>query len=149
MNPFVISTTQLLTDWKTIRTGLKSQTEEQQLASVAEFWAQAPLSTMAYDPEALDTYPTPWEMMHANDWCRNSVAVGMEFTLRLGGWTPDRLTIKMIRDYDISEQKLVVEVDQKYLLNYEYRSVVPWPTTNYDILDAWKFTGRHYERVKA
>lgn len=102
---------------------------------------------MAYDPEELNTYPTPWEMMSANDWCRNSIAVGMEFTLRLGGWAANRLQIQMIRDYDISDQKLVVIVDGKYFLNYEHGSVTPIPETNRDVLATWAFTGKHYERV--
>jgi len=147
MNPFLMQTQQLMSEWKAIRTQMETQTEKEQLQSVADFWAQAPLATMAYDPEALDTYPTPWEMMHENDWCANSVAVGMEFTLRLGGWSADRLRVRMMRDYDLSVQKLILEVDGKYLLNYEYSSVTDIPTTRYDILESWQFTGRHYEKV--
>ena len=147
MNPFLMSSKQLLAEWKTLRTGLQGKDERQQLQEVVDFWAQAPLATMAYDPEALDTYDTPWEMRNANDWCQNSVAVGMEFTLRLAGWAADRMNIRMMRDYDISEQRLILEVDGKYWLNYEYRQVSPVPSTNHDILETWKFTGKHYARV--
>jgi len=147
MNPFLMSRRQLLADWKKFRNDLTALTEPEQLASVANYWAKAPVKTMAYDPEALDTYPTPWEMMDENDWCRNSVAVGMDFTLRLAGWSPDRLRIKMMRDYDISDQKLVVEIDGQTLLNYDYGCAVAIPKTRFDILQTWRFSGKHYEKV--
>jgi hypothetical protein len=147
MNPFFFSPTQLLAHWKMVRTDMQDTPEIDQLRAVVDFWGKAPQSTMAYDPEMLDTYPTPWEMVSANDWCRNSIAVGMDFTLRLGGWNADRLRIKMIRDYDISDQKLIVVVDRKYYLNYEQAMVAPIPQTNHDVLATWAFTGKHYERV--
>ena len=134
-----------MADWKAFRTSLIALPEHDQLQAVARYWAQAPLKTMAYDPEMLDTYPTPWEMMAENDWCENSIAVGMEFTLRLAGWSPDRLRIKMMRDYDFSIQKLVVEIDKKYLVNYDYSAVVEIPNTRFDILQTWGFKGRKYE----
>lgn len=144
MNPFLLSPQQLLNDWKTFRTSLAAMPEMDQLNAVATYWAKAPIKTMAYDPEALDTYPTPWEMIGENDWCRNSVAIGMEFTLRLSGWATDRLRIKMMRDYDISDQKLVVEIDGKHLLNYDYGTVSEIPSTRFDILQTWAFKGRNY-----
>jgi hypothetical protein len=149
MNPFLMAPRELLSQWKLIRTELKDKTELEQLQTVLDFWNKAPLATMAYDPEALDEYPTPWDMMNENDWCQNSIAVGMDFTLRLGGWMQDRLEIHMIRDYDLSIQKLVVVVDGKYLLNYEYGCVTSLPiTTKHDVLGRWKYSGRHYERVE-
>ncbi len=147
MNPFLMSPRLLLDDWKNFRTNLASLPEMEQLNAVAAYWGQAPVKTMAYDPEALDTYPTPWEMMGENDWCRNSVAVGMDFTLRLAGWSSDRLSIRMIRDYDISDQKLVVEIDGKYLLNYDHGIAVVIPMTRHDFLTTWRFSGRHYENL--
>jgi hypothetical protein len=145
MNPFLLPPGQLLADWKAFRQSLAGQSDIEQLNAVARYWGQAPLKTMAYDPEALDTYPTPWEMIGENDWCQNSVAVGMDFTLRLAGWAPDRLRIKMMRDYDISVQRLVVEIDGKYLVNYDHGVAIEIPNTRFDILQTWGFKGRKYE----
>ena len=102
MNPFILPKPQLLQEWKNLRNSLSEKEEMTQLTEVMKFWSLAPTSRIAYDPEALDTYPTPWEMMSENDWCDNSLAVGMEFTLRLGGWDQNRLKIKMVKDYDLS-----------------------------------------------
>ena len=121
--------------------------EIEQLQSVAQYWGQAPLSTMAYDPEMLETYPTPWEMISENDWCRNSVAIGMEFTLRLAGWDSSRLKIRMIRDYDISDQKLIVEIDEQKWLNYDYNCVAAIPSTRFEYLETWGFNGKIYQKI--
>lgn len=147
MNPFLMPPQQLMAQWKALRANLQGKPDLEQLQDVVDYWSKAPLATMAYDPEALDTYETPWEMMNNNDWCRNSVAVGMEFTLRLAGWAADRMTIKMLRDYDISDQKLVVEIDGKYLLNYEYGAVSEIPSTNHDVLTTWQHSGKRYEKI--
>lgn len=147
MNPFLLPTSQLLQVWKTIRDNMVNLEEQEQISSVVDFWSQCPLATFAYDPEALDAYDTPWEMMHRNDWCQNSVAVGMEFTLRLGDFPSDKLIIKMIRDYDASIQRLVVEIDGKYWLNYEHGTISPIPNTNFDVLEKWKFGKKRYERA--
>lgn len=147
MNPFLLPLSQLLQQWKDLRNDLKNKDDDDKLAEVVKFWSYSPLATFAHDPDRLDTYDTPWEMMHQNDWCRNSVAVAMDFTLRLGGVSPDRLRVRMIRDHDVSDQKLVVEVDGKYWLNYEHGTVSAIPNTNWDVLDTWKFSGKKYERI--
>jgi hypothetical protein len=51
----------------------------------------APLMKCAYDGEDCSEWPGPWEMIHNCDWCPYSVAIGMEFTLRLAGWDKSRL----------------------------------------------------------
>lgn len=147
MNPFLLPLSTLLQHWKDLRNDLKTFDEMKQLEKIAEFWGNAPLSTYAYDPEALDTYDTAWEMMHSNDWCANSVAVGMEFTLRLGGWHPDQLTILYVKDTDESIQRLVLEIEGKYWLNYDHGVVSLIPKTNFVIIDRWKFVGKNYKRI--
>ncbi len=147
MNPFILPKPQLLQEWKNLRNGLSEKDDADALSDVMKFWSLAPTSRIAYDPEALDTYPTAWEMMDENDWCDNSVAVGMEFTLRLGGWDQSRLMIKMVKDYDLSIQRLVLFVDDKYLLNYQYGTIVEMPTKKFDVLSLWQFTGRKYQRL--
>ena len=147
MNPFLLAPQQKLANWKDFRASLSKMPEIDQISAVAEYWKWAPLKKMACDPEALDILPSPWEMIANNDWCKNSVAVGMEFTLRLSGWDANRMTIKMIRDYNISDQKLVLEIDEKHLINYDYGIVTGIPNTRFDIINSWRFIGRNYQRI--
>ena len=116
----------------------------QKLQAVAAFWAQAPLMLIAYDLEQPDQWPTPWEMIHANEWCRNSVAIGMEATLRLAGMAASRLLLRQIIDRDIQAMLLVLVVDNTWVLNYDWGSVLPYPQTNQHIMHEWRFVDRGY-----
>ena len=147
MNPFLLGRDERLSDWKALRTSLSQHSEEEQLQMVADYWSRAPLMKRAYDSEVIENWPGPWEMVMAGDWCRDSVAVGMEFTLRLSGWTPDRLSVAMIRDYDLSDQMLSLKIDNRALLNYSIGEVVTHPTTNHDILFEYRFNGRGYSAI--
>jgi hypothetical protein len=144
MNPFLLDPKDRLGNWKELRAALSGLPEDEQLKTVAEYWAKAPLDKFAYDIDQPDTIPSPWEMVSDGNWCRNSVAIGMEFTLRLAGWSPSRLRLAMMRDWDISEQIIVLIIDDSRVLNYSYGSVVEYPKTRHDIVGAWRFTGKFY-----
>jgi len=118
--------------------------DHQKLREVAAFWAQAPLMSIAYDLEDPSQWPTPWEMIHANEWCRNSVAIGMEATLRLAGVAADRMLLRLIIDRDIQAMLLVLVVDNTWVLNYDWGTVLPYPRTNQHIMHEWRFVYRHY-----
>jgi hypothetical protein len=147
MNPFFLSPDDQITSWKTLREEIKSLDEAAALQKVADYWAAAPLLKLAYDPEDCSGWPSPWEMIHANDWCANSVAIGMEFTLRLAGWEPSRLTLMFLRDYDISDQRMVLKIDESVVLNYSVGEVNEYPNTNHDVLVAFKNDGKRYFAV--
>ena len=147
MNPFILSPEDRLDHWKKFRSSLVDLSEEDKLTRVAEYWALAPLSKLAYDIERPDNWPTPWEMITNGDWCRNSVAIGMEFTLRLSGFPAERMELTLIRDWDISEVILVLNIDQKTVLNYTYDSVDLYPTTRHDVVGRWQFCGKLYRAV--
>ncbi len=144
MNPFILSSKDRLAHWKQFRKDLSALTEEEQLVSVVEYWALAPLSKLAHDMERPNDCPSPWEMIGDGNWCRNSVAMGMEFTLRLAGWDSQRIQLLMIRDWDISEVIMVVNIDESKVLNYTYGTVVDYPDTRHDVIGRWRFCGKLY-----
>jgi hypothetical protein len=148
MNPFLTSPRERLALWKTLRLSLASMSEAEQLAAVAKFWAQAPLHKFAYDVERPETWPSPWEMINDGEWCARSVGIGMEFTLRLGGWNPERLTLHLIRDLDRSDMMFVVEIDDKYYLNYDHGLVSSVPNTRRDFICSWKYSGKSYRESR-
>lgn len=144
MNPFLLNREERLTHWKTFRASLCDMHEIDQLRATASYWSQAPTMKCAYDSEEVPSWPGPWEMVLAGDWCRDSIAAGLEFTLRLGGWSADRLSLLMIRDYDISDQMLALKIDNEYVLNYSIGEVTSYPETNHDVLARYRFNGRGY-----
>lgn len=147
MNPFFLDPKARLGDWKEFRKALTDLPEEEQLNRVAEYWAKAPLGKLAYDLDEPDDIPSAWEMVSAGDWCADSIAIGMEFTLRLAGMSADRMQLAMIRDYDISEMKVVLIIDENRWLNYSYGQVSETPTTRFDIIGRWRFCGKFYRPI--
>lgn len=147
MNPFLLGPRERLADWKQLREGLKALPETEQIERVQRYWWQAPVSRFAYDAEDAQSWPTIWEMINENNWCRNSIAIGMEQTLRLSGWDPKRLKLVFIKDHDLSDMMLVVQIDDTYWLNYEHNEVVTIPATNRDVLVCWQHNGKSYQPV--
>ncbi len=144
MNPFLLSHDERLAHWKEFRRSLGAMDEIAQLRAVADYWSKAPLKSIAYDPADASNWPTPWEMMHANEWCRSSVAIMMEATLRLAGFSPDRMLLKLIIDRDIQEELLVLIIDAQWVLNYDWGFIQPYPKTDHSAIRAWRFAGKTY-----
>ena len=144
MNPFLMRPDERTASWKALREEVRLLDDAAALKLVSEYWAKAPVSKMAYDPEDHASWPSPWEMVHAGDWCPSSIAIGMEFTLRLGGWDASRLKLVLIRDYDISEQIMVLKIDESLVLNYSVGYVEEYPKTNHDVLISYQNDGKRY-----
>jgi hypothetical protein len=144
VNPFLLVADEQIAHWKALREEISHMDDEAALKRVAEYWAQAPLMKCAYDGEDCSEWPSAWEMIHNGDWCPYSVAIGMEATLRLSGWEPSRLILKTIRDYDISDERTVLIIDGKVVLNYSVGMVEEYPRTRHDVLATFQHDGKRY-----
>lgn len=146
MNPFLTAPHERLRLWRASRLSLSVIDEEEQLMTVAQYWAQAPMAARPCELDDVGTIPTPWEMIHEGHWCPASVALGMEFTLRLGGWDESRLAVKTINDKERSQIVTVCEVDGARWLNYEMARVVDVPSTPMIVMNTIVFRGRSYQQ---
>lgn len=146
VNPFVSmnSPQDRLDSWKDLRRNISQLDDQAALAAVAQYWSCAPISNFSYNPESPDDWLSPWEMVAKGDWCRHMVAVAMEFTLRLSGWDANRLKLIYLRDYDISEELLILKIDDKYALNYSVGEVIDYPSNGQVITGSWQFDRRDY-----
>jgi hypothetical protein len=144
MNPFLLSTDDRLAYWKNFRKSLHDLSDTDKTIAVADYWSQAPLISMAYDCTDASHWPSPWEMIRDNIWCRKSVAIGMENTLRLAGMSPDRLVLELMIDRNIEDELLVLVVDGLVVLNYDWGEIRIHPKTNFRILKKWRFNGKTY-----
>jgi hypothetical protein len=144
MNWFLLSLEERLRIWKEFRNSLSSKDEMTQFSMVAEFWAKAPLKTISYDITDASSWPTPWEMIRNNDWCRNSVAIGMENTLRLAGFPSERMALKFILDREIQAMLLVLVVDCTWVLNYDWGHVREYSDMKLKSLKTWTFLNKSY-----
>jgi|ERR1035437_4031995 hypothetical protein len=143
MNPFLLSFEERLRVWKELRKSLPLEEESIQFTKIAEFWSKAPLVTIAYDPSDATNWPTPWEMIRNNEWCRSSIAIGMENTLRLSGFSADRLKLQLIIDREIQEMLLVLNIDDKWILNYDWGHIKPCQK-HHVILKTWQYIGKSF-----
>lgn len=143
MNPFLLDSGSRLAHWKTFRKDLVNQTLPAQISAVAEYWSKAPLGVCAYDMDTAEDWPNPWELIHNNQWCRSSIAIGMENTLRLAGIANERLTLQLITD-DLYQALLVLIIDDTYVLNYAWGSVHVVPFSEHQVIRQWRFADRGY-----
>ena len=140
MNPFLLAASERLADWRQFRASLVSMSDPERLTAVAAYWAQAPISIIA-DTEH---WPPIWQMIADNVWSRNSVAIGMEATLRLAGTVSERMTLRRIRDAD--DVLMVLVVDQTWVLNYDSGSYRRYKFPH-EVLREWHFVGKQYVAI--
>tara|TARA_Y100000022_G_C13144079_1_gene326327 strand:+ start:121 stop:573 length:453 start_codon:yes stop_codon:yes gene_type:complete len=121
-----------LSQWREFRKGLDTDNTSEVCNIVVDWWKMAPISKMTIDPVDSNTWPTPWEMLHSGDFCENSLALGMSYTIFYANESiPNELLY--VTDRNNSTQKLCAWIDNKYLLNYEHGAISTLPTENMSI----------------
>ena len=106
--------------WSNFRTTLAKTPLEQQCVEVDRFWQRAPFQTHYLHPDFIKDWPTPWQLLSDNIYCKYARALGMIYTLLLLG-NKDIALIEA-KDDNNNEVVLVLVDNAKYVLNY-------WPET--------------------
>lgn len=126
-NPFFENFSQLRKEWKTLRSELTAElSDQQQLEKVAKWWSRAPVTRDWLNWDDPATWPDPWELIATKNLDNSAISLGIGYTLILGQdarWTTDRVSIRLVCDRDRTMQHLVVDVDQKFVLNFDYAMV--------------------------
>ncbi|MAI03880.1 MAG: hypothetical protein CMQ75_05090 [Gammaproteobacteria bacterium] len=121
-----------LNRWRQFRNGLNTDIVIDVCETVIDWWKMAPISSMTIDPVESSTWPTPWEMLHSGNFCENSLALGMSYTIYYANEDiPNELLY--VTDRQNSIQRLCVMINNKYLLNYSYGAISTLPTKNVSI----------------
>jgi len=121
-----------LNRWRGFRKGLNTDDTKAVCETVVDWWKMAPISSRIIDPVDSSTWPTPWEMLHSGNFCENSLALGMSYTIYYANESiPNELFF--ITDRENSIQSLCTLIDNKYLLNYEHGTISTLPTRNVQI----------------
>lgn len=87
----------------------------------ADWWATAPLSANTIDVYDSNSWASPWDFIWAGNFDENSVALGMAYTLQLEELAECKLLLIQKKQGDVP--RLVVLVDNYYVLNYNYKIV--------------------------
>lgn len=140
--PYLLPPEDRLRHWKDFRSTLEADsTDENHLLAVMNYWNQYPLNSRYIDPFDPEEWPTPWELIHENEYCRSSLAYMMAQTLLMCSddrWTPDRLRLMYINDSEFGTDFIILVIDDKYVLNYDQDKII-----NFDIIE--KKCIIHYE----
>lgn len=128
MNPFLLSPSERLAEWRTFRLGLPAFEEMEQLKMVARWVSQAPTSKYVLDYNDTASWPGPWDLLNQGDFDDTAKAYLMEQTLIMAGWAPERFRLHYVRNHNASMETMVLLVDNKWALNYLHADVL-----NFDI----------------
>lgn len=111
----VLSTEQRIKRWSEMRNSIKDLPILKQLKTVSAWWDIFELCNWTIDPDCTKNWITPYEMLEENVYCKNSIALGIFYTLHFG--TTLELKLAMIKDDD-NQYYYVVIVENEYVVNY-------------------------------
>lgn len=122
MNTFLLDYYTRLRHWHQLKEQLRQSDLETICVEVDKFWQQCPIVNHYLHPADTVDWPSPWELIHDNNFCYYARGLGMVYTLMLLG-------VKSIDFVDClddnNENVCLVLVDNaKYVLNYYPNSVV-------------------------
>tara|TARA_B100000035_G_scaffold314094_1_gene329436 strand:+ start:9674 stop:10108 length:435 start_codon:yes stop_codon:yes gene_type:complete len=107
--------------WRDFRLQLDSvDYEEDCLQAVVDWWKSAPVGSRELDIYDVESWPDPWQLVYNNALDENSIALGIAYTLHLIDWECEVL---LVQNQEESWIRLIVLVDDKYVLNYTYGKV--------------------------
>ena len=109
---------QRLKTWREFRLSLDDiEYEEDCLQAVVDWWKTAPVGSRELEIYDVKSWPDPWQLIYTNALDENSIALGMAYTLHLADWT---CNVLLVQNQEESWIRLVVLVDDTYVLNYTY-----------------------------
>jgi hypothetical protein len=103
-----------LQDWNILRSSCRQKNIEFALASINDWWWQAPMINHWLHWDYHDQWPDPWELIHADSFCDLARGLGMSYTVMMLDH-PQVLQLNLIFT---GSDNLVQINDGKYILNW-------------------------------
>lgn len=109
-----------IANWRELREHISDLEEEEQINSIAEFFARVPIGARCIDFYTPDSWPTPWELLYHKLFCPSTISLLIYHTLcvALG---EERVSIVLIDSGD--DRFLVPLVDKQRVFNIELGKV--------------------------
>jgi len=106
--------------WRELREHIKNLSEEEQLNSIAKFFARVPIGARCIDFYTPESWPTPWELLYHKLFCPSSISLLIYHTLCiiLG---EDRVSIVLVDTGN--DRCLLPLVDKQRVFNFELGKV--------------------------
>lgn len=109
-----------IANWRELREHISSLSEEEQINSIAEFFARVPIGARCIDFYTPESWPTPWELLYHNLFCPSTISLLIYHTLCIA-LGRDRVSIILIDSGD--DRFLVPLVDKQRVFNFELGKV--------------------------
>ena len=106
--------------WRDFREQIIGLEEEEQLNSIAEFFATVPIGARCIDYYTPDSWPTPWELLYHQLFCASSTSLLIYHTLCLT-LGEDRVDIVLVDTQD--DRFLAPLIDKQRIFNFELGKV--------------------------
>lgn len=127
-SPFIQGSKSSLKNWKELRNSLSGvMSDMEQMVAVVSYWSKAPIMACSLNWDGPNEWPDPWKLIFDGNFDESLISLGMFYTLLLsddGRWGTDRLSLILILDRERQAQRLVLEVDSRWILNLDYNSIV-------------------------
>jgi hypothetical protein len=125
-----------LKEWRHFRGRIDKKNLETSLNELVDWWKMTPISSRVIDTFDNSLWPDPWELIYDGNFDENALALGMAYSLNLSGINTELLHVQCTEKSFLG---LVVLVDNKYILNYNYgvvdnKSVLD----NCEIIEKWQ-----------
>ena len=109
--------------WKDFRDTL--ETSNTPLEDVADLWSRAPFVSPYLNPTDPTSWPDPWHLVLDLRLDDLAIVLGMLYTIKLTQrFANSKLEIKQVKTSQTKELTYVLVVDNQFVLNLEYNSVV-------------------------
>lgn len=119
---FAASKKERLVYWRKFRKTLVDLPLIDALQSCVDWWKMVPMSAHRFDPFDDSKWVSPWDLVWSGEFDEDSVALGMAYTIQLDSIAQCEVLFIQKR-HDNNGTKLVVLVDNEYILNYNYGTV--------------------------
>lgn len=132
---FKLKPSDRLNHWKAFRHMLDTVSFDDALHKTVNLWQSCPFTPYYLDPDCVDNWPDPWQLLIENYYCDLARCLGMLYTLHLT--THGEILLPEIRSYYDSKQKHVYHIawlqGGKYVLNLIEGEVVNKEHINQDL----------------
>ena len=105
--------------WRGLRKGLETSKFDEAFKQAYSWWTTAPTVRRTFDPWKPEQWPNPWELLYKEDFCPNSVCLGIWYVLRLTNQDLSRIKLCVVSDREQKHNCLGLVLDNKevYLYN--------------------------------
>jgi hypothetical protein len=112
---------QRIEKWKEFRDAL--ETSETPFEDVVNLWSKAPFVNKYLNPYNYTSWPNPWELLVDGKFDELALVIGMTYTIKLTERFKNS-NIKICLVPDTKDITYFLIVDDRYVLNYEYRKIL-------------------------